>query len=47
MPRRWVRIIAIVVAVAVALGIVGYLLFNLDGETPGSGTGETITEPSR
>jgi hypothetical protein len=33
----------LVVAVAVALAIVGYALFNTGGSTPGSGTGETLT----
>jgi hypothetical protein len=42
-PRTWVRILLIVLAVAVVLYLVGYLIFNAGGSTPGSGTGETIT----
>jgi hypothetical protein len=40
---RAVRIVLIVLLVALALLLVGAVLFNLDGEEPGSGTGETIT----
>ena len=46
MPPRVVRIVLIVLAIAVVLWIVGYFLFNLGGSEPGSGTGETITEPT-
>ena len=42
MPPRWVRILVFVAAVALALAIVGYALFNTGGSAPGSGTGETL-----
>jgi Trk-type K+ transport system membrane component len=40
---RAVRIVLIVLLVALALLLIGAVLFKLDGEEPGSGTGETIT----
>jgi hypothetical protein len=46
MPPRVVRIVLIVLAIVVAIWIVGYALFNVGGSTPGSGTGEMITEPT-
>lgn len=46
MPRRWVRVLVIVVAAAFALYIVGYAIFDWGGEVPGSGTGEIVTEPT-
>ena len=46
MPQRWGRIFLIALAVVVALWIVGYFVFNLGDSAPGSGTGETITEPT-
>jgi hypothetical protein len=43
-PREWVRLLLIVLAVAVALSIAGYVLFNIGGDAPPrTGTGETIT----
>jgi methanogenic corrinoid protein MtbC1 len=46
-PRRWVRIVLIVVAIAIALSIAGYVVFNLGEDSPPeTGTGEVITEPS-
>ncbi len=46
MPPRIVRIVLIVLAIAFLLWIVGYFVFNLGDSAPGSGTGETITEPT-
>ena len=43
MPRSWVRILLMVVAIAILLYLAGYLIFNSGGSVPGSGTGETIT----
>jgi hypothetical protein len=46
-PRRWVRIVLIVVAIAIALTIASYVVFSIgDDGPPETGTGEVITEPS-
>lgn len=45
--RRILRIVVIVVAVVVVVWligfIVGYTLFNVGGEIPGTGTGDVLT----
>jgi len=44
--RRTLRIVFVVVAIVVLLWIVGYVLFNNGDSAPGSGTGDTVTEPT-
>jgi hypothetical protein len=40
------NIVLIVAATVVLIWIVGYMLFNVGGSTPGTGTGDVITEPT-
>lgn len=44
--RRTLGIVLMVVAAAILIWILGYTLFNADGSTPGTGTGERITGPT-
>ncbi len=41
---RWVRVLLIVLVVAVAIYLVGFVLFNTGGSMPGSGTGDVLTQ---
>ena len=40
------RILLIVLALVVVIQLAGYVILNMGGSTPGSGTGEIITEPT-
>jgi hypothetical protein len=44
--RRTLWIVLMVIAVVILIWILGYALFNADGSTPGTGTGERITGPT-
>ncbi|MDQ3778511.1 MAG: hypothetical protein M3310_06585 [Actinomycetota bacterium] len=46
MRRRWIWILLIVLAAAVAAYLIGYELFNMGETEPGSGTGEILTGPT-
>jgi hypothetical protein len=46
LSSRAVRILVGVIAIVVAIWIVGYTLFTADGSAPGTGTGESTTVPS-
>jgi hypothetical protein len=46
MSHRTRNVVLIVVAAVVLLWIVGYALFNMGGTTPGTGTGDVVTQPT-
>jgi hypothetical protein len=43
---RVVRILLIVLAAALMLYLMGYVIFNSGGSAPGMGTGEILTGPT-
>ena len=46
-PRRWLWIILAVIAIVIAVYLVGYVIFDTgDDGPPATGTGDVITEPS-
>jgi flagellar basal body-associated protein FliL len=44
--RRTLWILLMVIAAVILIWILGYVVFNTGGSIPGSGTGDTITEPT-